>query len=381
MTGNPTAAAPFASPLERTQTLDAIVGIIDKRYAVPAEGEALVNELRVRIARGDYDDLNTLGDFAERLTADLKAISNDDHMALAFRGETRARPAPKTMQEEMEEDADELECYSSDPGMIAMGKTFDFLNQGVVEFRMLPGGIAYVNLKAFSFCTSAAQVYAGLFNLISGCRGLIVDLRENSGGSSAADLFLSYLHKPSRRKTVSITTRYTGQKQTFNMTPNLAGPRYDDPNKGVWILIGNYTFSAAEHFALTARALGRARLVGETTGGGGRGCAGYWVHENLDLCCSIQEARCEIDGSTWERTGVSPHFACKAEDALDVALCEALEKVVPELEANPVLKHMASGRAAKVFGRDTLNELRIKLGKDVGEAGPVAGTSGRSLKL
>ncbi|KAJ3180456.1 hypothetical protein HDU87_001965 [Geranomyces variabilis] len=82
----------------------------------------------------------------------------------------------------------------------------------------------------------------------------------------------------------------------------------------------------------------------------------FWVHPNLGLSCSTRFTRCEIDGSVWEGVGVAPHVACAADDALDVALHEALELIVPDLEADPVLRKRPRGRGAATFGRVTLDE-------------------------
>ncbi|KAJ3013976.1 hypothetical protein HKX48_005416 [Thoreauomyces humboldtii] len=353
----------FVSPQQRKDTLEEIVRIIEKRFAVPAEGDALVKELRTRIDAGRYDDPSlTLGAFSELLTTDLKEISNDKHMSVFFRSETKPeRPEEKTLEEERKQQEEDVEEDLEDP----FGKTFraqSALNNNFIkEYRTMPGCVGYVKLHAFPFCTVAAQSYMGLFNLVAGTRALIIDVSTNGGGASSADLLLSYLHKPSRRSTVRLSHRYTGHVTDFTLHPVVSGPRYDD--RPVWILCGKDTFSAAEHFCHVAKALGRVRLVGQNTDGGGRGCDMYWVHPNLDMCCSTQEVVCLIDGKSWERTGVAPHVVTKnAEESLEVAHMEALEGILPVLEADPVFKHFGND-GAPGFGRVTLDELRAKYGK------------------
>ncbi|KAJ3180455.1 hypothetical protein HDU87_001964 [Geranomyces variabilis] len=106
------------------------------------------------------------------MSVELVSISTDKHMGVSFRGATRPQNVELTPDEEH----------------------MDFAKEGAAEARILPGHIGYVNLKAFPLDTSAAQVYAGLFNMFAGTRALIVDVRDNGGGASAVDLFLSYRH-------------------------------------------------------------------------------------------------------------------------------------------------------------------------------------------
>ncbi|KAI8819887.1 ClpP/crotonase-like domain-containing protein [Fimicolochytrium jonesii] len=140
--------------------------------------------------------------------------------------------------------------------------------------------------------------------------------------------------------------------------PRRSRPTYS-PDKPVWVLMSNKTFSAAEHFAHTAKALKRVKIVGENTAGGGRMCDGFWIHPKLDLRISTAFVRCEVDGGVWERVGVQPDVKCPADDALDVALLEALERFVPGIETDPHLLQLERHtRWGDKTGRKTLAELR-----------------------
>ncbi|KAJ3175925.1 hypothetical protein HDU87_005589 [Geranomyces variabilis] len=293
------------SPAERSTALDRLVTLIDERFAVPDEGATLVTELKERIAQGAYDCLATIGEFAEELTKDIQRISNDGHM------------------KEEDENDDMKEWLHKQR----------FLNQGIEEIRMLPANIGYFNLLSFPSPESAAKAYAALFTLFEHTNGLIIDIRKNTGGSVAADLLASYLTKSSQRATVSTLHRYSGAKATLHLHPTVAGPRYG-VDRPVWVLTSKTTFSAAEHFAHVVKALGRVRIVGENTGGGGRMCDDFWIHPHIDACISVAFVRCEIDQKVWERVGVEPHVSCEADKALDVALLEALERFVPAVEAD-----------------------------------------------
>ncbi|KAJ3163740.1 hypothetical protein HDU88_006232 [Geranomyces variabilis] len=363
-----TTTAQCLSPAERAAALDRLVTLIDERFAVPDEGATLVKELKDRIAQGAYDCLATVGEFAEELTKDIQKISNDGHMKLLARTLAIPEPPKQASKEEDYELWTSQEEDENDPHMKEFLHKQRFLNEGIEEIRMLPANIGYVNLISFPSPESAAKAYAALFTMFEHTNGLIIDIRKNTGGSLAADLLVSYLAKSSQRATVSTIHRYSGAKSTLHLHPTVAGPRYG-VDRPVWVLTSETTFSAAEHFAQVAKALGRVRIVGENTGGGGRMCEDFWIHPNIDARISVAFVRCEIDQGVWERVGVEPHVKCEAEEALDVALLEALEKFVPAVEED----HVVMGLERYTFWADktgvrTLAKLRAKQG------GPVAAT-------
>ncbi|KAJ3147547.1 hypothetical protein HDU86_007945 [Geranomyces michiganensis] len=335
-TSTESVAALSLSPTERDHALARLVTLIDQRFALPDEGATLVSELKERIAHGAYNHLATLGAFTEQLTQEIQDISNDAHMKVLLRTNVIPDPPKQASKEEEYELWTSFEEDESDQHMKNFLHTQRFLNQGIEEVRMLPANIGYVNLVSFPSPESASKAYAALFTMFEHTNGLIIDIRNNTGGSVAADLFVSYLTKSSQRATCSTIHRYSESRSTLHLHPTLAGPRYG-PDRPVWLLTSNTTFSAGEHFAHVAKALGRVRIVGENTGGGGRMCDDFWIHPHIDARISVAFVRCEIDQGVWERVGVEPHVKCKADEALDVALLEALERFVPAMEADHLI--------------------------------------------
>ncbi len=142
-------------------------------------------------------------------------------------------------------------------------------------FRMLPGGIAYVALNGFDDDT-AAHEWDNHWEELRTAKGIVLDLRENGGGSDAvgahilATLLKADVAAPRAQSTRWIATYQAWGKpqtpQTFDqdvLKPDavhqFAGP--------VAMLVSERTFSAGEDMAAVFRTAHRGIILGEPTGG------------------------------------------------------------------------------------------------------------------
>jgi carboxyl-terminal processing protease len=166
----------------------------------------------------------------------------------------------------------------------ASGKSFDLMlahstwrypQISSYEYQDAGEGMAYVALNSFS-SRAAASSFARAMEEIGRHRGLLIDMRNNGGGSSREGyLVISRLiDKPARgskwrtRQYVP-TFRAWGEKETWlkhegSVIRPATGERFLGP---VVVLIGPGTVSAAEDFVVAIHAAGRATLVGEKTAG------------------------------------------------------------------------------------------------------------------
>lgn len=144
------------------------------------------------------------------------------------------------------------------------------------EWRMLPGGVAYLALNEFG-SDDGVKAFEHALPQILKAKGLILDVRRNGGGSDAMGArILSYLtdqpiagNRSRSPEYVPVLRAYGGAyvawktlgEGTFQETHE---QRYHGP---VVLLIGPRTFSAAEDFVVAFDALKRGTLVGEATGG------------------------------------------------------------------------------------------------------------------
>ncbi|HEX5053891.1 MAG TPA: S41 family peptidase [Planctomycetota bacterium] len=140
---------------------------------------------------------------------------------------------------------------------------------------MLPHGVALVTLRTFGD-DRVAKAFASDLERVLAADALVLDLRENGGGSSNVgyDVLARLTDRPfrgSRWRTADYRPAYRawnresppheGEPQSIEPAP---GPHFLKP---VAVLISARTFSAAEDFAIAFAAMRRGPLVGEATGG------------------------------------------------------------------------------------------------------------------
>jgi C-terminal processing protease CtpA/Prc len=92
----------------------------------------------------------------------------------------------------------------------------------------------------------------------------------------------------------------------------------------VYVLTSGETFSGGEEFSYDLQNLKRAKLVGETTGGGANPGGPARVAEHFALFVPSGRAISPITKTNWEGVGVKPDVATPAAQALDVAYLDAL---------------------------------------------------------
>ena len=103
-------------------------------------------------------------------------------------------------------------------------------------------------------------------------------------------------------------------------------------SKPLKILISQTTFSAAESFAFAMKNLGRAELVGATSGGGGYSNDFFALPHGMGASISVGRSYDPRTGLDWQGIGVEPDVAVPQDHALDTAL-DRLTKESGKFEA------------------------------------------------
>ncbi len=130
--------------------------------------------------------------------------------------------------------------------------------------------IAYIRCSSFNTSLSQANILASLSRL-SKCRALIIDIRNNGGGSLSNSDKLSSTFTPKDRPVGY--TRYKTGKGHNNFSEKIK--IYAKKGKyGVWqrpvvILTDRGVYSAANDFVLKMKGLPQVLILGNKTGGGG----------------------------------------------------------------------------------------------------------------
>jgi hypothetical protein len=164
-------------------------------------------------------------------------------------------------------------------------------------------------------------------NYLRNSDALIIDLRQNGGGSpSMIQLISSYLF---RAEPIHLNSFYwrPGDRNTQTWTlPYVPGKRM--PDTPVYVLTSKNTFSAAEEFSYNLRNLERATLIGETTGGGAHPGGTRIATDRYSIWVPSGRAINPITNDNWEGVGVKPHIEVPADQALAKAHTKALKQLI-----------------------------------------------------
>jgi len=215
---------------------------------------------------------------------------------------------------------------------------------------------------------------AAAMELVSGTYALIIDLRENGGGSPHGVAFwCSYLLPEEPTHLNDIFHADTGQTSQFWSLPYLPGSRYT--GRPVYVLTSSRTFSGGEDFCYTLQALGRAELIGETTGGGAHPTRPFPISPAVHIAIPFARSINPITGTNWQGTGVIPDTPVPADEAYRVAYAKALRHVaergdvpppiadeardvLPTLGGLPRRSGRASGRPSRSASRPARRQAR-----------------------
>jgi C-terminal processing protease CtpA/Prc len=144
------------------------------------------------------------------------------------------------------------------------------------EFRMLPDGIAYIFLGNFG-SDDVTKEFDLHFDQVLKSKGLILDVRQNDGGSSeigyaiVARLIGNTTNQTSRWRTRDYKPAFRAwgkADEWYEGEADAIQPRGAKPFLGpVAVLVGPRTFSAAEDFVVPLKATKRATVIGTPTAG------------------------------------------------------------------------------------------------------------------
>lgn len=189
-----------------------------------------------------------------------------------------------------------------------------FLTPPVMTQRVLPSGFGY--LRFSNFVGSMENDILQAITAMKDGPGMIIDLRNNGGGSmgmssTLVTKFLSEKHKGARLLTRSGKPVTLAFIDTMDMQPEFGGHQAGAYTKPLVILTNEASASASELFSSALQDLGRATVIGQRSCGCALGYLGY-----ADLPGGGQLAYSELGfvsfkGKRIEGEGVKPDVAIK----------------------------------------------------------------------
>lgn len=303
-------------PKEKHNLIDSITVLLEANYVFPEVADQTGTFLKKKLKNKEYSTISDAKGFAKKLTDDLQEVSRDLHLRVLFDPENIHQIRKAGLSS-----ADSLAMVETNR------KNNRKSNYGFREVRVMEGNIGYLNLIGFyRVDKESALIAQAAMNFLSNVDALIIDLRQNGGGSpSMIQLLTSYLYGSEPVHLNDFYSRITDSTSETWTLPSVPGRRR--PNVDVYLLTSNYTFSAAEEFSYNLLHLKRATLIGEVTGGGAHPGRTHIATERFTIWIPDGRAINPITTTNWEGVGVQPHIKVPANEALTKAKEEILKKL------------------------------------------------------
>jgi hypothetical protein len=354
-----------AEQMSGREIVTAAMSLLRVNYVFPEVAEQAATAVEAHMAAGEYDDLDEVT-LTELLTRQLQEITGDKHLRLRLGGGPPpgrgpgpggpgpggpgpggpgpGGPGPGPGGPERGPGAgpglDEAEPRNHEARRLAMRQRGRLDNFGIRRVERLDGNVGYLDVRRVAMAANAGPAITAAMELLAGTYALILDLRRNGGGSpDGVLLWCSYLLKDEPIHLNDIFHADTGETRQFWTLPYVPGTRYVD--RPVYVLISNRTFSGGEEFCYNLQALGRAELIGETTGGGAHPTRGFPISRAVHIGIPFARSINPVTGTNWQGTGVVPDVAVPEAEAYDVAYAKALRHVLALDDVPPPIEHEA----------------------------------------
>ena len=292
--------------------IDEAAAKLNEFYVFPETAKKMAEAMQSRLKSGVYDAITDGDNFANRLTSDLQAVSHDKHLRVNFsaqvlpKGDPNANPTPN-------------------PAAVAQRRAqLERSNCAFEKVEWLAPNIGYLKFNGFADPEICAPTVTAAISFLAHVDALIIDLRDNGGGSPDMVAYIcSYLFAE-RTHLNDLYNRKEDKTAEF-WTKDVPGSRI--VGKPVFVLTSQRTFSGGEEFTYNLKNLKRATIIGETTGGGAHPVSGHRIDDHFMIGVPFARAINPITKTNWEGTGVEPDVKTPASEALEAAKKMALEQI------------------------------------------------------
>ena len=318
----------FGQTQIRTLTAPQVDQVVDhlqaavQNYVFPDIAKKLEQQIK-----DHHEQYRTIADptkLAEQLTADMRAVGHDQHLAVTFGEELGVQKTPT-------------------PEEVQHAHAFDRANgYGFRTARRLPGNVGYIDIAYFSPDSEAGSAIASAMQIVSGTDSLIIDLRRNGGGSGGTINTLTSYFFDDVTQLSGVVEKVDGkiqERQHWSM-PFVQGPRY--LNKPVFILTSRHTHSAAEVLAYDLKNSRVAILVGDRTTGEATSATGE-ISLGFGLSTFIANGQMisPVIHGNYIGAGVQPDVQTLSAETLITSYTLALKAARPSLDSDDLRKEKA----------------------------------------
>ncbi|MFA5907586.1 MAG: S41 family peptidase [Vicinamibacterales bacterium] len=281
-------------------TVTGVVDVFSREYFdIPLTG-AVRLALTSALAGGRYAKAATPQELAELLTHDLYDVTRDKHVAVQV-----VRPSSAT---------------GSSPAQRDVPTTAGFRRTEV-----LPGNIGLLDMAYFLRPVEHRDALAAAMKLLQPAAALILDMRNNGGGSpGTVALLMSYLFEEPGKPLFEVIPR-TGTREVYATVADTLAWR--DGKRPVFVLTSKNSFSGGEGLAFLLQDLKRAVVIGESTAGAANPGRPYPVNDLFEITVPNGQLLTILSRRNWEGNGVTPDIKVPATDALTEAHTRALAAI------------------------------------------------------
>jgi retinol-binding protein 3 len=306
--------------------------LLKENYIFPERISKIEAVIKEKLDNNLYAGFNTLFDFLEHLNADLETSGNDKHLDIFYGPKIVLKLKNDTLPEQKK---------IAPPEYVKM---LQYENFKLRKAERLDGNIGYFKLNGFIEPEYSKEAIVSAMNFLSNSSAVIIDLRENGGGSAETVHFLLNYFLPDSTKLGAFKRRINNEVVELWTTKDPLIKKVPE-NIPVYILVSKNTSSAAESFAYGLQQFKRATIVGEQTHGEGNPGMRFVINEKLYMMIPTAVNVNAITGTNWEGVGVTPDIKINATDAFAktiVEICQVLSKkddnniykwIIPEYEA------------------------------------------------
>ncbi|GLH72307.1 interphotoreceptor retinoid-binding protein [Geothrix limicola] len=292
------------------ETVEALGTALRREYFDPVVASRVSGGLQRRLAEGRYQRVSTLESLAKTLTDDLYAMTNDKHLQVSI--------APVTPP-----GAVEATAAANTPREVTARRA----NFGIQRIEILPGNVGYLHLTAFYRPNEAREAIASAMAILRHTDALILDLRDNGGGSSGTlALMASYFCEAQGLPLFDVVPRPPGKVTTFTTEATALQDRNE--RRPTYVLVSGNTWSAGEGLAFLLQERHRAEVIGEVTQGAGNQAQTHRLNSRFDVTIPNGSVRTAIRNQSWEGKGVLPDIPATSSDSLRIAHTRALQRLL-----------------------------------------------------
>jgi hypothetical protein len=335
-------AAPSTPPaIEPRASVRRIAELIEQRYYDPEAATRIAKSLTTDLEAGRFDALRDPRELAAVLTDRLRA--EDAHFSVNW-----SPPPPPS-----DPSAEPAASAPKPPPIVDSGADARE-NFGFRRVEVLPGNVGVIEMTTFAhfepepLAGSAREVADAALAMVARAGALVIDLRDNRGGSPAMVGYLVGQFVPEDADVYN-TFKSRGPDEYERPTVPITNRRLDTP---LYVVTSGRTGSAAESFAYTLQAAGRATVVGAPTAGAANPGGNVELGGGLSIFISGGSPVNPITKKNWEGSGVIPDREVAVKDAQSVAYELALEAMLAKGLTGPAADEARWALEASRAGRE-----------------------------